>query len=98
MYLFISFSSAIIVHALNSFAMRKSSFLFSSKEEDDAEVFTEPNEQIGAINTDVISESFPMTGNDAITDQHMEEPEAFTATFDQVEHNLEKSNDVCDNP
>ncbi len=55
--------------------MRKSSFLFSSKEEDDAEVFTESNEQIRAINTEVISKSFPMTGNDAITDQHMEEPE-----------------------
>jgi hypothetical protein len=48
--------------------MRRSSFLFSSKEEDDAKVFTESNEEIGATNTEVISESFPMTGNDAITD------------------------------
>jgi len=74
--------------------MRRSSFLFSSKEEDDAEVFTESNEEIGATNTEVISESFPMTGNDAITDQHMEEPEPFTATFDEVEHNQKQSNDA----
>jgi hypothetical protein len=74
--------------------MRKSSFLFSSKEEDDAEVFTESNEQIGATNTEVISKSFPMTGNYAITDQHMEEQEPFTATFDEVEHNQKQSNDA----